>query len=400
MRKAFFAAAIAVLWVLMAAPAPGEAPKRVLTRFEMTRSTDLPARRYEVFLLGDEYYLSKHDGAAQQIGAETAEALRQIAEEHGVPGWDGFSGNDPYVLDGESFWLELAFSDGTAVYAAGTNSFPDGYYEAADAMEEVLNGVPYEERAAVFGTYRYEGAGFGGDFILTLSPDGTYTFYEGVLSSYIGGGEWNQSGALIYLSEENGLSLYNTFIPIRGALVFAAEDSDGFPHVTVPDGGRFILLDPEEAASYGIPPMVLTVGAEVPLESVRDFYWTESTSTYPPYYQRYRFYLEEDGPLFFHETREGGGFPQTEEDITSSGTVGLTAEDWVRFLLCVNGGSVQPREDRLEDGLSGPWTYLYWLGDRGIYQEFTFASPESESAFGELCEELRSRDPIGPEESE
>ena len=29
-----------------------------------------------------------------------------------------------------------------------------------------------------------EKEGFGGDFTLTLNPDGSYTFYEGTLSSY------------------------------------------------------------------------------------------------------------------------------------------------------------------------------------------------------------------------
>ena len=33
------------------------------------------------------------------------------------------------------------------------------------------------------------------------------------------------------------------------------------------------------------------------------------------------FYVEEGKHFFYHETREGGGWPQTEEDITASGTI-------------------------------------------------------------------------------
>ena len=43
------------------------------------------------------------------------------------------------------------------------------------------------------------------------------------------------------------------------------------------------------------------VGTDVKLESVTEFYYTYSTSTDPPHYQRYRFYTE-DGKRFFFPT--------------------------------------------------------------------------------------------------
>ena len=70
------------------------------------------------------------------------------------------------------------------------------------------------------------------------------------------------------------------------------------------------------------------VGADIADEDIADFYYTYSTSTDPPFYQRYRFYVEDGKKLFYHETREGGGWPQTEENITLSGTVELTEADW------------------------------------------------------------------------
>ena len=127
-----------------------------------------------------------------------------------------------------------------------------------ELLEEALPAEP----APVTGTYLYEGGGFFGDFTLTLTEDGRYTFYEGPLSSYIGGGRWFTSGSFLYLSEDQGLTLFNTLIPVRDALIFQAEDSDNFVYVKVPDGGRF-LRAPEAVSADGEPGERI-VGAGVP----------------------------------------------------------------------------------------------------------------------------------------
>lgn len=116
-----------------------------------------------------------------------------------------------------------------------------------------------------------------------------------------------------------------------------------------------------------------------------DFYYTYDASTAPPYYQRYRFY-EEDGEFFFyHETREGGGWPQTEENITASGTVKLTEDDKKTFFSYLEGGTIKEPEINDETGDAGPWTYIY----RGNGQEeYTFPSYAARLAFEEYCEGL------------
>ena len=63
----------------------------------------------------------------------------------------------------------------------------------------------------------------------------------------------------------------------------------------------------------------LTVGADIGQEDVTEFYYTLSSSTDPPRYQRYRFFLEEGRPFFYHEKREGDHWPLRESDITVSG---------------------------------------------------------------------------------
>ena len=52
-----------------------------------------------------------------------------------------------------------------------------------------------------------------------------------------------------------------------------------------------------------------TVGAEIGAGDITDFYYTVDASTYPPHYQRWRFYTEDGKRFFYHETREGGGWP-------------------------------------------------------------------------------------------
>ena len=245
MKKPWLAVLLFVT-LLAFQPAAFSEPERVLTRFELTRSTDLPSRSWEVFLLEDGYYLSTHEGAARRLDAETVRKLEETVEAFGVLSWDGFEGSNPNVLDGEDFRLEILFSDGMAVRASGNNAFPARYFEAAGAMEALLAPSPEDAFISVCGTYVYEGEGCGGDFTITLNEDGTYTFYEGYLSSYMGGGAWFQSGARIDMTEENGYDLYFTFIPVEDALVFAEEDSDNFIYVKVPDGGRFVRADPEQ----------------------------------------------------------------------------------------------------------------------------------------------------------
>ena len=131
------------------------------------------------------------------------------------------------------------------------------------------------------------------------------------------------------------------------------------------------------------------VGTDIAFEDITEFYYTYESSTALPEYQRYRFYVEDGKRLFYHETREGGGFPLTEEDITVSGTVALSEASWAAFCACVEGGTVRKREESLDDGDAGPWLYLYWNGDLSVYQEFSFASWGARADFEALCAALR-----------
>lgn len=128
-----------------------------------------------------------------------------------------------------------------------------------------------------------------------------------------------------------------------------------------------------------------TVGGNIATEDITQFYYTLSSSTCPPHWQRYHFYTENGKYFFYHETRAGHAWPLTEENITRFGTVELSPEQWNTFVDCVKGGSVTRRTSDAESGDPGPWLYLYWTGDRGKIQQFAFASPEAQLSFESLC---------------
>ena len=130
------------------------------------------------------------------------------------------------------------------------------------------------------------------------------------------------------------------------------------------------------------------MGVDIEPEDVTEFYYTVSTSTFPPHYQRYRFYKENGTYKFFHETREGDHLPLTEADATVTGTIELSGDQWSDFLVLLVGGEVIARQEHLESGDSGPWLYLYWTGDKGEIQEFSFVSLSTRSDFEALCERL------------
>ncbi len=140
---------------------------------------------------------------------------------------------------------------------------------------------------------------------------------------------------------------------------------------------------------FGLLKREFVVGKDVAKEDVLQFYFTYDSSTYPPEFQRYRLYTEGGKLFFYHEKREGDHWPLSESDATVTGTRELSETEWdeMFFLLC--GGTVRAREEHLESGGRGPWLFLYWKGDRGKFQEFTFASYEKQREFEAFCVALK-----------
>ncbi len=236
------------LAVCLAAGNGARGEERVLTEFEYSYGGYAISQSWRIERREEGYMLQENGGEPVLIDSSWVEEIEKVIREYNLISWDGFDDYDPNILDGESFWLDLAFSDGVTVHAAGDNAFPDHYSEATDRIWEILQ---QEKRTRIAGNYRYEGGGFGGDFDITLNADGTYTFYEGFLSSYLGGGEWIEYRNAIDMTELNGLDLHFTFGYEGDTIVYLALGSDAFPYVQVPDMGRFVRTDGEREADSG-----------------------------------------------------------------------------------------------------------------------------------------------------
>ena len=133
-----------------------------------------------------------------------------------------------------------------------------------------------------------------------------------------------------------------------------------------------------------------TVGTDVKMPDITAFYFTYSSSTYPPEFQRYRFLVKNGAHLFHHEKREGNHWPLTEKDITVTGTKELSQAEWQQFFNYLKKGKVEKRKEHLEDGGRGPWMFLYWKGDKGKIQEYSFPSWDAQKSFEEFCIKLKN----------
>lgn len=84
--------------------------------------------------------------------------------------------------------------------------------------------------------YTYEKGGFGGPFRIWIYKDGTFQYYVGMLSSYIGMGKWTVEDGILIL-RDNGFE--NRFLIGEDMLTYLAEDSTGVLYLKMEDGDRF-----------------------------------------------------------------------------------------------------------------------------------------------------------------
>ena len=101
--------------------------------------------------------------------------------------------------------------------------------------------------------YMYEKTGCGGAFSIYIDADGTFSYYEGPLSSYIGNGNWKLDGGTLILQEtiSSRASQVNYFVVDGSDLLYQAEPSSNFLYVTVSDGERFSECPPEMSERIG-----------------------------------------------------------------------------------------------------------------------------------------------------
>lgn len=111
---------------------------------------------------------------------------------------------------------------------------------------------PVQESDIAGKSYLYEKEGFGGSFSIQINIDGTYDYYEGNLSSYIGVGEWELDGDTLLLADndEAGYPLANYFKVKGDSLIFLSENSSNFLYVKVAEGEKFSETQSSDKAGY------------------------------------------------------------------------------------------------------------------------------------------------------
>lgn len=141
------------------------------------------------------------------------------------------------------------------------------YTDALALVHAPENNVQGEARGK---TYLYEKEGIVGDFQITLFDDGTFTYYEGLASSYIGIGTWQQDGSIITMRDDEtfGYAFVNHFRLDGDSLIFIEEDSSNFIYVKVAGGERFNLT----GEAFKTDDNAHAVNAE---ETVRDDQWID-----------------------------------------------------------------------------------------------------------------------------
>jgi len=94
----------------------------------------------------------------------------------------------------------------------------------------------------------YEKEGFGGKFTISLQDDGTFSYYEGLLSSHLGWGTWTVEDDTLTLREDTFSRVFHFRIE-DDSLYYIKKSSSPFTYVQLEDNARF-LEDTHTAAAF------------------------------------------------------------------------------------------------------------------------------------------------------
>jgi len=136
----------------------------------------------------------------------------------------------------------------------------------------LLTGCGKNENVKNGQEYLCEKPGFGfgsaSAFTLTLFDDGTYMYYEGPLSSFLGYGEYEKNDSIITIytdipAESGAIGRINKFAMEGNRLRWIEDGSDNFSAVTLSDGIYFNynrdVMDIIEGASHSYFPSVVVL---------------------------------------------------------------------------------------------------------------------------------------------
>lgn len=80
----------------------------------------------------------------REVAESFLDQLTQLYQEYHLASWNGFHQSNEYVLDGDGFSLTINLQDGASLTAGGTNSYPEGYRDFREKMEELFSPMKQE----------------------------------------------------------------------------------------------------------------------------------------------------------------------------------------------------------------------------------------------------------------
>lgn len=91
-----------------------------------------------------QYGKSEEETIEVEIDDETLNKIIDLFNEYDVIKWDGFSGTDSGVLDGDSFSMHFTYNTDKRVSASGYMMWPKNYREIKDGLDEIFNDLVEE----------------------------------------------------------------------------------------------------------------------------------------------------------------------------------------------------------------------------------------------------------------
>ena len=77
----------------------------------------------------------------KDIDASILEELSLVINTNKLERWEGFSKEDPQVLDGYSFNMSVKYDDGRTLEASGYEKYPENYDKVHEEIVELLSGI-------------------------------------------------------------------------------------------------------------------------------------------------------------------------------------------------------------------------------------------------------------------
>jgi len=225
-------------------------------RFDETRHTIVSASYFDFRAADDPTAVEMNSAQLRELGSRLA-GLENTRSSNKYAGLTPVYQISVLLLDGTSIRISgYSLSDIDAVdiqwddkrYAVFDDDFQN-YLSQICAGKD----IPAVSGAAAGKTYVYENEGVMGSFTITLYENGSFTYSEGMASSYIGMGTWIQDGDIITLTDrEMAGDIRTNHFEIDGEdLVFLAEGSSNFIYVKVQRGQRFNCIGRVPSADGG-----------------------------------------------------------------------------------------------------------------------------------------------------